>query len=43
MIKQLLRRLFMRADKRYPNAWWCPSCQETHYLKLVAAKQNWKL
>lgn len=41
--KRLLRLLFVRADKLYPKAWWCPSCQEAHYLKIVAKQQNWKV
>lgn len=43
MLKNLLRLLFVPADKLYPNAWWCPSCREAHYLKSVAMQQNWKV
>jgi hypothetical protein len=43
VFKQLLRFLFVSADKQYPNAWWCGSCREAHYLKSVAMQQNWKV
>lgn len=35
---KLLRLLFVRADKLYPKAWWCPSCKEAHYARM----NGWK-
>lgn len=38
-MRNLLRSLFVRADRLYPKTWWCSSCLETHHQDMQA---GWK-